>query len=811
MSVSCALWATSLHQWARRYIRLTQPARCSPEKRARMRAFFANGVENMHIQWAVEGLPMLLHLSLFLFFGGLIIFLFNVDHEVFICVVSWIGFFSVVYGLITLLPLLQQDSPYYSPLSIPVWFPYAGARYVTFKILASISSGSIRNYAAWLRYCDLRDRYRGWMFRGMEKTAEETASERSSKIDIDILGWTISALGDDDSLEKFFEAIAGFFDSKLVNDLRERLPVDISTRLLVALDGFLGRTLSSNLVIDSVKLHRLDLSLSAMSLIRISGVSSILKDILYNRWDQVPKTVGIWPTLGRWCSSNDQLSAQYAQGIVAKVLATMRERDDRWVELAALVYGLPERDLKDYVSHGGDSVLLHILIHLTRNSFRLDLPSDLLEELTRFDIRNTFSGLQHGFCKLWNEIAQEAKKQGPIGPPVYFLRLIRHHYIALHQGTNAAPTMFSPSTDNFDAVLGEPVAYPLCDIASHHPDSIAYVPVPVPTQPAHSPGFSPHHFTSGGSNASPQVGEASIIAEQHPSPSHPAKPSEIREHPQGSTATLPAITVHTGPNPTEASLQATAAAALQDISQDTTLSHLLEEITQRDIVASCGELDITEDLSTASSLAPTPTPVLIPASTPPVLNKLLEAYDASAASSSDPLSPASPIVSFSIPTSSLPSGVPQLPSTVSLSPFSSTTYSRSTANAGRPRLRSRGLVNIGSMCFANAVLQLLVHSLPFWDLFRKLGDLKGQRRAEGLETGSVATPLVDTTWRFLDEFKESLPTQEPLQQATMRKPGEDEEATKEQHAADPFEPKYMYDAMKEKRQLKKLLVRFHAT
>jgi hypothetical protein len=51
-----------------------------------MRAFFSNGVEKMHTPWAVEGLPMLLHLSLFLFFGGLVIYLFNVDQEVFICV-----------------------------------------------------------------------------------------------------------------------------------------------------------------------------------------------------------------------------------------------------------------------------------------------------------------------------------------------------------------------------------------------------------------------------------------------------------------------------------------------------------------------------------------------------------------------------------------------------------------------------------------------------------------------------------------------------------------------------------------------------
>ena len=55
-----------------------------------MRAFFANGVDEMHIPWAVEGLPTLLHLSLFLFFGGLIIFLFNVDQKVFLCgLVDW--------------------------------------------------------------------------------------------------------------------------------------------------------------------------------------------------------------------------------------------------------------------------------------------------------------------------------------------------------------------------------------------------------------------------------------------------------------------------------------------------------------------------------------------------------------------------------------------------------------------------------------------------------------------------------------------------------------------------------------------------
>jgi ubiquitin carboxyl-terminal hydrolase 10 len=111
------------------------------------------------------------------------------------------------------------------------------------------------------------------------------------------------------------------------------------------------------------------------------------------------------------------------------------------------------------------------------------------------------------------------------------------------------------------------------------------------------------------------------------------------------------------------------------------------------------------------------------------------------------------------------------------------------------------------MCSANAVLQLLVHSPPFWNLFRELGDLKGQRGSGGLENGGGATPLVDATVRFFEEFmfkeKEPPPTQQSPQQAAGGKLREDEE----HNPVDSFEPTYMYDAMKEKRQLKNLLVR----
>ena len=116
------------------------------------------------------------------------------------------------------------------------------------------------------------------------------------------------------------------------------------------------------------------------------------------------------------------------------------------------------------------------------------------------------------------------------------------------------------------------------------------------------------------------------------------------------------------------------------------------------------------------------------------------------------------------------------------------------------------------MCFANAVLQLLVYSPPFRNLVREqLGDLKGQGEAGGPETGGSATPLVDATVRFFEEFAfkeiELPPTQQPLQQAAGGEPREDEETKKEHNAVDSFEPIHMYNAMKEKNQLKNLLVR----
>ena len=748
MGLTCALFATSLHQWARRYLRMAQPARCPPEKRARMRAFVANGVEKMHVPWAVEGLPTLLHLSLFLFFGGLVIFLFNVDHEVFIFVVWWIGCFSMVYGLITLLPIIRHDSPYNSPLSTPIWFLYARIRYVTFQIISSIPLG----FWTWERFYRLRHRYQRWML-GVEKAAEETASERSSEIDVQIMEWTISALGDDDSLKSFFEAIPGFFNSKFVN-----LPRGVYRKLLGdTLFGFLDRSFSSNSVGDSEKLRRLDTAMNAMDLIRWDGVSSILFEILDDRWNELPQTVETGLTLARWCTSSDRDVAYYAQAAVTKILVSVRERDNSWARFVVRILGLPEQDLRDNLTLGGDSVLLAALIRLIRQYLRSDYSSvnrSVLEELSKLDARSTVPRLQHDFCAIWNEIVQEARNQKRSrSDPIFILRQIRRLYVTLHQGTDAALIAFSASTDPYDDVLYEPSSYPFCNLSSHRPDLTSQLSTP-PGNPPDALSPSP---TDGSNTTSRQAEQVNNIIEP-PSPSNPTTTIEIGATSHGLDMTPPTNPVPSSSHLAGASPTTLVATAPQDITSHATFSHPLEGSDQQDSdTAVPGAQPGTGQILSAASTRPTP-------------------------SNS----------SHFIPTSILSS----IPASC---PSSSTTF---------PRLRARGLANTRNTCFVNVVLQLLVNSPPFWYLFRVLGDLKRQCGLGVPETGSSATPLVDATVRFFKEFIVESPS--TVRSSTQR---QSQSATGGTSRAgeDSFELGYiMYDAMKEKRQLKPLLVRSRA-
>jgi Family of unknown function (DUF6535) len=743
-----------------------------------MRAFYSNGVDKMHVLLAVEGLPTLLHISIFLFISGLVIYLFNVNRGVFISVVSWVGVLSTTYVWITLLPLILHDSPYSTPLSEVAWSAYASIQYQIFEVLSFIT-GSCATYQTWMRCRVLRDHYRRRMLGGTKKKAEEMVLKQSSEINVRILLWTISTLCDDNSLESFFETIPGLFYSKLVKGLeRDFSWTDLKT-FWAALDGFMGRTL----IPDMVKSRRVIICRDIMSMIPCSNI--YMHDNLRSHFDQAPVSIERLRAMARWFNHPADDVSYTARIGVAKNLARMHERDDRWIELASDVYGLAARYIQHNVDLGGDNVLLAALIVVSRRAIKDSDKLELVKALTHFDIRLTLPDLQHDFCALWNELVEKARDQGTFSIPAKILRGIRHLYVMLHQDTDTAPTAFSASTDSLDPILLQPMSYPVCNISRHrrdfrpspsqppHPPDFPPYPFPVPqlTQRADLPDALPYYITSGGSTVS-QVEEASITARPFSAPVLTTS-SEIRESSQALTGTSPAFLVRTFPRLTDASR--VVAAAPQDIPQATTLSHHLEGTAQQDIVAPFAEPNIRENLSTASTSYP-----LLPSSPPP--------------SHVPPLS------------------TPPLPNTGFLS-LLSRTPSHASGNVTLPLRRARGLVNTGSMDFANTVLQLLVHSPPFWTLFRELGDLREQRGAGGLENGGSTTPVVDATVRFLEEFryKEPPPTQQSPQQTARGKPSEDEDENKENKVMGSFEPMYLYGAMKKKRNLQNMLVRPRAT
>jgi len=392
ISLTCALLATSLHQWSRRYIRVTQPTRCNPEKRARLRAFFANGADKMGLPWAVEGLPALIHLSLFLFFAGLVVFLFNINHSVFKIVIWWIGVFSVVYVGMTVMPIFRPDSPYYTPLSSTAWSLHAFLPCALYGILFFIAlilflfflcfvylwnfvfpqrSAShldympLENFVIRLRKQSVH--YGSRMLAGEWKAVEETTSKQSSDIDLGILDWTIGALGDDETLGRLFEAIPSFFSSQLVKNLKRPLPDLVRWKFADSFRGFLSRNLTSNSVSEEVKIRQFYICMNAAKVVYDSrDIENILGSLFRLGLGQVPISYRTAEILTRWCTSNERQFSSDFRRTVANIFLFVRERDDRWIALTKDQFGMPEDVLRDNIAHGDNSVLLAILIHRTR-------------------------------------------------------------------------------------------------------------------------------------------------------------------------------------------------------------------------------------------------------------------------------------------------------------------------------------------------------------------------------------------------------------------------------------------------------------
>ena len=114
--IFCAIIATLIQRWGRRYLSLTQ-GRGSASDRELVREYLYNGMKKYHINWVRQAMGMLLHLSVLLYCLGIIVFIMHIDWELAPLTVGFLGCSIVVYLIATILPLFFWDCPFGTPFT----------------------------------------------------------------------------------------------------------------------------------------------------------------------------------------------------------------------------------------------------------------------------------------------------------------------------------------------------------------------------------------------------------------------------------------------------------------------------------------------------------------------------------------------------------------------------------------------------------------------------------------------------------------------------------------------------------------------
>jgi len=555
ISLTSALLATLIQQWTRRYFKATQPQN-SPDKRARIHRLLSSGVDDLYFLLATDVVPILLHLSVFLFIAGLLILLRNTNHTVFDVVLVWVALCVAIYAYITFLPIFRPASPNYGPISSLAWQLYAAGSNHVFQLL-SIWKGS-RNKDPLLP---------ARLLRRLEEKAEEIILGKSPELDARILESLLDNLCGDRAQETFFEAIPGFFNSQRVvqmQNVKKRLSSMFYTKFRRSVDQFLDKTLSSDYVSELGRSCRLLTCLKAAHIVLGDRAGMSIADrIIHNgNWNEVDPSPEMGNSLRRWRNSNDPLIAPIGSCIIAQIIARVGMHDYTWMALTMSQLGVTDEVLQGYLNHG-DSVLLANLINTTRLFFENGLQfQDILRPISRFNVHDTLPDLQRDFCILWNEIVrrvQDMQESGSLSDLVFILQEIQPVYDAIHSTARAVATTPTSTAANNDYLhLG--FSYSSCaDPQSHLSPTAAYsidLPQPSPSRRPPPPPFEPEILISRVSRrpAAPAWFPPEIQSPPAPWDSLGELPAEAHSHmPPAPDPSHSMTTTHTFAIPREAS------------------------------------------------------------------------------------------------------------------------------------------------------------------------------------------------------------------------------------------------------------------
>ncbi|KAH9965093.1 hypothetical protein BGW80DRAFT_759519 [Lactifluus volemus] len=401
ISLVCGVLVTSQQHWIRSYMMVTQAPQIPPRNRARIHAFRYRGIMNSGFFMTFDITGTLIHISLFLFFIGLLIYFFHINFTLF-CAVAWfLGASAVAYLILALMPIYRIDSPYGSPLSFLLYWPFTGALYAILHILNSIiPAGDTAS--------EYLHRLETIYSKGFPKAFLDSALKHSPDIECQIMDRTIDKMSDPE-LEWAFRRLCDFSSSGVVSYLQRSLA---NLKWSSALEAFSDRTLSSDPLSKWDRIRRLGLCMKVADLAPFPNAGLHTLRQIFDRQHPVLQSFEMGDILRTRNRSNQEIGF-YTQILVSGIIVNVPSHDDRWIALASDLLGKSEDVVRGYRDRGDDNVLLANLIHITRQIIRSspigqgeahDLFAYIFRSLSNIDIRNTLPGLQHDFLILWNEI-----------------------------------------------------------------------------------------------------------------------------------------------------------------------------------------------------------------------------------------------------------------------------------------------------------------------------------------------------------------------------------------------------------------------
>ena len=351
------------------------------------------------------------------------------------------------------------------------------------RSLISLDSPVFRWYPS--LYSELHFRWRS--LRGMRKAAERSALQLSSDIDYRALSWMFGTLNDDDKFEQFFDALSDLCDSEALMDPRGAFVKPNEKILSHALIGMMDRTLSSDVIPESVKLRRIIVFTKVINTTSLLRPWWTLRRVLLGEWHGFSRSIQFGLFAQGLENAQDRITALYAQYVLAFTIATVQERDNLWFQLTFRQLDVSKILLWNHFQYG-DSLLLVNVIFIVRRTIQtysgspdhhrrdiLAATSRTLRSLCKFSIQQAFPERRHEFCSLWNQLVDMAQNDGhPHLTPLLMMTLksIRLLYVALHKHTIASPTPFFTTTatdDEEDPVLDDVMSYPVCNLFGHRP------------------------------------------------------------------------------------------------------------------------------------------------------------------------------------------------------------------------------------------------------------------------------------------------------------------------------------------------------